>query len=445
MINNRIAIVGSGITGLTTAYRAQKKGRTVHLFDRKTEFGGVITTETSGEWRYEMGPNTLLLKDPEIEELINELNLTSRVETANSEAKKRFIVKNGELNQLPQSLAEFLKTPLFSGKAKMRLLKEPWISKIGHDATVAQFFEGRFGKEILDYAVNPFIAGIHAGRPDQLSIKYAFPSLFDMEQEYGSIVKGGIRKMFNRNGSKKTKRRLISFQTGLHELPEKLSSKISNTFYDHELNRTEKRTDGWYLHTSKGEYGPYRDVIITIPLHKWDTKKLPLSLEQLKNIKEVAYPPLSMLILGYKKGDLAHPLDGFGFLVPEVEDRSILGALFTSTLFQNRAPDGHHMLTVFAGGSRQPQIARMESEQLLTLVENDLKDLIGLSGSPVFKDHVFWPNSIPQYETGYGEIYSIFEDLEKDNPGLHLAGNFRDGISVPDCIKNGLSLGKSLA
>lgn len=440
----KIAIVGGGITGLSAAWNAEKYGSHVDLFDRKKSAGGVISTQNKGEWRYELGPNTLFLKDPEIEEAIEKLGLTSRIETANSEASKRFIVKNGDLVQLPQSLAGFLKTPLFSGKSKMRLLKEPWISKTGHDATVAQFFEARFGKEILDYAVNPFIAGIHAGRPDQLSIKHAFPSLFDMEQEYGSVVKGGIRKMLNRNGSKKTKRRLISFQAGLHELPKKLSSNISNTFFDHDVNRTENRSDGWYLHTSKGEYGPYSDVVFTIPLHKWDDKKLPLSSEQLYRIKQVLYPPLSMMILGYKKDDIAHPLDGFGFLVPEVENRSILGALFTSTLFQNRAPEGHHLLTVFVGGGRQPNIAKMESGELLELVRDDLKDLIGVKSDPVFKDHVLWPKSIPQYNTGYGEILKIFDDIESQNSGLHVAGNFRGGISVPDCIKNGLALGKRL-
>jgi oxygen-dependent protoporphyrinogen oxidase len=152
-----------------------------------------------------------------------------------------------------------------------------------------------------------------------------------------------------------------------------------------------------------------------------------------------------MMILGYKEKDIEHPLDGFGFLVPEIEKRSILGALFTSTLFKNRAPDGHHLLTVFAGGARQPDIAKKKSDELLKLVECDLKDLIGLKGEPVFKDHIYWPKSIPQYEIGYGEIYSVFDEIETENPGLHLAGNFRDGISVPDCIKNGLKLGRKLA
>jgi oxygen-dependent protoporphyrinogen oxidase len=445
MINKKIAIVGAGITGLAAAWQAEKNGADVDLFDRKKDAGGVINTENKGEWRYELGPNTLLLKDPEIEALIDDLDLTLRVETANSEASKRFIVKNGELNNLPQSLSGFLKTPIFSGRAKARLLKEPFVQRTAPNSTVAYFFEARFGKEILDYAVNPFIAGIHAGRPENLSLKHAFPAIYDLEKEFGSVIAGGVRKMFNRNGSKKTKRRLISFKTGLHELPEKLSSNITNTFYGHDLKRTEKRNDDWYLFTNKGKYGPYSNIVLTIPLHKWDTTKLPVSSTQLKRIQNVSYPPLSMMLLGYKKEDVTHPLDGFGFLVPEVENRSVLGALFTSSLFKNRAPEGHHLLTVFTGGGRQPEIAEKESQNLLNLVQGDLKELVGLKGAPVFKDHVFWPNSIPQYNIGYDEVYAIFDDIESSNTGLHVAGNFRGGISVPDCIKNGLRLGKTLA
>lgn len=444
MINNRIAIVGSGITGLTAAYRAEKKGKTVHLFDRKSEPGGVIKTETSGDWRYELGPNTLLVKDPEIDNLLDELNLTSSVEVANQEASKRFIVKDGELVELPKSLSGFLKTPLFSGAAKARLFKEPFVGKTSPEVSVSEFFEKRFGKEILNYAVNPFIAGIHAGTPEKLSLKHAFPALHQLEQQSGSVILGGIKKMTSGKNGKKTKRRLLSFKTGLHELPKALFSGLNNTYTNHELERVEKKSDGWYLHMNSGTYGPYKDVVCTIPLHKWNSEMLPLNSGHLKKVKDVTYPPLSMLILGYKKEEIEHPLDGFGFLVPEKEKRSILGALFTSTLFKNRAPDGHHLLTVFVGGGRQPELADKESSELLSIVQKDLADLIGLKGEPVFKDHIYWTNSIPQYETGYDEIYSIFDVIEKENSGLHFAGNFKGGISVPDCIKNGLSLGEWL-
>ena len=445
MAEKKIAVIGAGISGLTVAWQAEKLGTDVDLFDKKERPGGVIKTESTEEWRYEYGPNTLLLKDPEIEDLIESLDLADRMETANEQASKRFIVKNGTLEPLPTSFKDFMRTPLFSGRSKARLLREPFVRKSESEVSIADFFEKRFGKEVLDYAVNPFIAGIHAGSPENLSLKHAFPALHDLEQTSGSVILGGLRKVFQRNGQKKTKRRLISFETGLHELPDKLRSELKNVHFGQEFQNAEKREDGWFISASGGEFGPYSDVVVTIPLHKWDEKTLPISSTALNKIQDVTYPPLSMMILGYKEKDIEHPLDGFGFLVPEIEKRSILGALFTSTLFKNRAPDGHHLLTVFAGGARQPDIAQKESDELLKLVESDLKDLIGLKGEPVVKDHIYWPKSIPQYEIGYGEIYSVFDEIETENPGLHFAGNFRDGISVPDCIKNGLKLGRKLA
>lgn len=445
MAAKKIAIIGAGITGISVAWQAKELGVEVDLFESKERGGGAIETESNGDWRYELGPNTLLLKDPEIEELIEAVGLSSRLETANSDASKRFIVRDGDLQALPQSLKDFLKTPLFSAKAKARLMGEPFVVKSNSEVSIADFFEKRFGKEILDYAVNPFIAGIHAGKPENLSVKHAFPALHDLEQSSGSVILGGLRNVFKRKDTNKIKRRLISFESGLNDLPKKLMSELSGIHFGHTLERSEKCEDGWHINTNNGDYGPYSDLVVTIPLHKWDEEKLPLSKSAAIKLQNVTYPPLSMMILGYKKEDVKHPLDGFGFLVPEVENRSILGALFTSTLFKNRAPQGHHLLTVFIGGARQPEIARMESSELLNVVEDELKDLIGLGGSPVFKDHIYWPKSIPQYETGYSEIYSVFDDLEADNPGLHLAGNFRDGISVPDCIKNGLKLGRTLA
>ncbi len=445
MINNKIAIVGSGITGLTAAISLKKRGKEIHLFDRKPDPGGAMKTEVKGDWRYELGPNTLLLKDPEVEDLIDELNLSDRVVVANQQAAKRFIVKNGKLTELPASLSGFLKTPLFSAGAKLRLLGEPLPGRSDKNATVAEFFERRFGKEILDYAVNPFVAGIHAGRPEDLSLRHCFPSLFEMEQSSGSIVMGAIKKMVGNRNGRKTKRRLISFQKGLSELPSAMVSRLDHTYMNHDVNRIFKKDSGWYLSTKSGEFGPYRDIICTIPLHKWNKELLPVSDEKLERIENVNYPPLSMLILGYKKEQISHALDGFGFLVPEKENRNILGALITSTLFNGRAPAGHHLLTVFIGGGRQPKLAGLNSDKLLAIAEKDLADLIGLSGEAVYKDHIYWPNSIPQYHRGYSSVVSVFEEIEERHPGLHLAGNFKGGISVPDCIKNGIALAEKLA
>lgn len=445
MNKNDIAVIGAGISGLSVAHQLNKNGIAVHLFDKNDKVGGVIKTDTENGWRYEYGPNTLLLKDPEVEDLINEIGLSGQIEIANSEASKRFIVKEAELVSLPQSLTEFLKTSLFSATAKLRLLGEPFIGKSDPDATLAEFVENRFGREVLDFAVNPFVAGIYAGRPDNLSARHSFPALQSLEQVYGSIITGAVRKKFSGNGSKRIiKRRLISFTNGLQQLPEKMASHIENIYLNHEVKKLQKTKEGWIVKTHSDNFGPYRDVVFTLPLHKCSKSMLPLKPGQFQTLSDVRYPPMSSFVLGFKKESIVHPLDGFGFLVPEKENRSILGALFNSTLFTRRAPSGHHLLTVFIGGARQPELASLESDELLTLALHDLKELIGCSDKPVFKKHIYWPNSIPQYEPGYESVLATFDQVENLNPGLHFTGNYRQGISVPDCIKNGMKLGDKL-
>ncbi|REL37609.1 protoporphyrinogen oxidase [Rhodohalobacter sp. SW132] len=444
MANNKIAVLGAGITGLVAAYKLNIIGKTVELFDRKPVAGGAIRTQKEEGWQFEYGPNTLLLKDAEVEEFLMELGLTDEISVANPEASRRFIVRNGKMHPLPTSLKSFIKTPIFSGKAKFRLLGEPFPSRGPDDESLADFVERRFGTEILNYAVNPFVAGIHAGDPSVLSLKHSFPLLHELEQSSGSVLMGAVRRMMNRNKTASVKRRLISFKNGMQQLPDTLFSRLDTTFMNCEIKSIRKTDQGWNLHTQNGDFGPYSDIISTIPLHKWSDELFPFTKLEIETARNVYHPPISVLLLGYKKEQIRHPLNGFGFLVPEIENRSVLGALFTSTLFENRAPEGCHLLTVFIGGVRQPKLANLSSEKLVKLAETDLKDLIGLSGEAVFKDHIYWPKAIPQYQVGYGEVLQMFDELEEKHEGLHLAGNYRGGISVPDCIKNGLQLAESL-
>jgi len=444
MSDRSVAVIGAGITGLTISLCLKQLGYSADLFERRNAPGGVIKTEQSGNWKYEYGPNTLLLKDPEVEDFLHELGLEKKIREANTDARKRFVVKEGKLHQLPTSFKEFVKTPLFSAEAKLRVMGEILPRRSVPDTTIAQFFQHRFGREILDYAVNPFIAGIHAGKPEELSIKHSFPLLYDLEQESGSLTLGALKKAIKNRKNRKITRRLVSFENGLQELPDAIFSKLEDTYLNHEVEAIKKTDNGWKLETDRKTYESYQNVVITVPVHKWNSKMLPLNHQDQEIFISIQHPPLSVIILGYKKNQIEHPLDGFGFLVPEKENRSVLGALFTSTLFEDRAPEGHHLLTVFMGGGRQPELAKLDSDVLLTKAEKDLSELIGLKGTAVFKEHVFWPNSIPQYHKNYDRVIEAFKSIEKSHPGLHFAGNFRGGISVPDCIKNGIKMADKL-
>lgn len=445
--NNKIAIIGAGITGLSIAYQLQRKGVKIDIIDRRSEPGGAIRSFSNGEWQYEYGPNTLLLKDKTVEKFLADLELEDQIIEANPDARKRFIFKNGILEPVESSPVKFITTPLISAKAKLRLFCEPFIGRSNDDQqSVADFFEKRFGRELLDYAINPFVAGIYAGRPELLSAKYAFPALKELEEEGGSVIVGALSRAFqNRKSKYKVSRRLISFKNGLAQLPDHILNKLNNEIINEEIKIVRREITGWHIESENGKRGPYKKVIITVPLYRWTRDLVPVTESQLQRIKEVDYPPLSVVQLGFKKESIEHPLDGFGFLIPEVENRKILGGLFTSTLFEGRAPEGHHLLTIFVGGGRQPKFAKLQGKEMLDLVLKELRDLLVINDEPVFKDHIYWPDSIPQYGLKHAELLDIFDEVEEKNPGLYLAGNFRGGISVPDCIKNGIELGGKLA
>lgn len=445
MNNKKIAVVGSGITGLSTAYSLKKNGFDVDVFEKNSEPGGAIKSVQNGEWITEYGPNTLLVRDKILVDLFTEIGLDDDMIVANSEASKRFIVKNGELVSTPQSMMEAVRSPLLSFKSKLRLLKEPFLSaNPNRDQSIAEFIERRFGKEILDYAANPFIAGIFANRPENLSLKHVFPKMAQLEKKYGSVIWGAIAGSGKNRGHEKMKRMLISFKKGLQSLPIKLASTLDSVHYDHKVTAIEKRGESWFITSNNMSHGPFKHVIINVPLYQIGEILNSLTNQSYTFEKEVDYPKLSVLHLGYNKKDIQHNLDGFGFLVPEVENRSILGALFSSTLFEGRSPKDSHLLTVFVGGGREPKLAEMDTNKLVEIVEMELKELIGLQGGYQFMDHVYWPKSIPAYHLNYDEILHQFDRFEDQFKGLTLAGNFREGISVPDCIKNGLKLADSL-
>ncbi len=444
--NNRVAIIGAGITGLTAAWELQKLDVDVEIFERKGEVGGAIKTVQNGEWQVEYGPNTLLLKDRVVAGFLSEVGLSGDRVAANSRASKRFIVKQGKLEPLPSSVKSAVTTTLFSAAGKLRILAEPFIPRSDDpDQTVAQFVKRRLGSELLNYGINPFVAGIYANRPEDLSLRHAFPMMHSMEQEYGSLIIGSVRGARKRREQGRIDRELISFKQGMQQLPQAIAGRLRSVNLNHEVTSIRKEGDKWQLETNMGHFGGYDRVILNAPLYKIGDSLIPGTTQEQKVLDEVNYPPLSVMLLGFKKEDVAHPLDGFGFLVPEVENRNLLGALFSSTLFEGRAPEGSHLMTVFIGGGRQPELAGLKSEKLLQLVLDELRELIGLNGEPQFRDHIYWPRSIPGYHVGYDRVLQAMESIEKKNQGLILAGNFRNGISVPDCIKNGLELGRSIA
>ncbi len=437
-----IAILGAGITGLTAAYRLAQRGHRIRLFESTDRVGGAIRTEIVDDWLVEAGPNTLLAGEPALAALFDELGLSPERVAANPAARHRYVVRGGRARALPASPPAFLTSTFFSVGAKLRvaaeLLKRPRVRLA--DLPLEEFFRDHLGQEVVDYALNPFVTGIYAGNPKKLSARYAFPKLWACEQAHGSLLRGQMaaaKAPRERRGAG-----IMSFRRGLQALPDALASRLPPGTLALRA-RIEALVPGspWSLVWNDGvatHTENFDAVIAALPAPALAQLRFgTLGERPLASLDTIEHPPVSSIFLGYRREQVAHPLDGFGVLVPEVERRSILGVLFSSSLFVGRAPAGHVALTVIVGGTRQPEIARQSTEKLLTTIAPDLQQLLGVTGPPVFQRHAFWPRAIPQYNLGYETHLETMTNAERTHRGLFIGGQARDGIALPACIAAG--------
>lgn len=438
----KAGIIGGGITGLTAAYRLKQRGAEVTVFDAAERVGGPIHSLRRNGYLAEFGPNTILETSPAVTALVSDLGLDARKIYADPSAKNRYVVRDGKLLPLPATPKSFISSKLFSLSAKFRLLREPFIPKAAHDESLADFVRRRLGQEFLDYAVNPFVAGVYAGDPEKLSTEHAFQKLFTLEQKYGSLFRGqlkGAKERSKRPEVSKQKARMFSFDDGLGVLIEALEDALSDAIHLRmPVMEIRKVSNGWQI----GEE-TFDSIILTAPAYKLADLRLPSGID-LTRLKEIIYPPVTSLVLGFRRSDVAHDLDGFGMLIPEVERCNILGTVFSSSLFRQRAPEGHVTLTTYIGGMRQPEFALLDDDKLVDVVLADLRKLLGVRGEPTFVHRTTYEKAIPQYTLGYGTYKQIMSDLEAKNPGLYFAGNFRNGISVGDSIGAASSLAEKL-
>ncbi|MFC2094153.1 protoporphyrinogen oxidase [Bacteroidota bacterium] len=444
--SKKVIVLGAGISGLTTAYLLHKDGYDVTVLEKIDKVGGSIETVIENGLLFDRGPNSALETTPLIAQLVEELNLTDQFVYANKKGNKRYILRNNQLHALPISPPAFIKSKLFSAKAKLRLMKEPFVgrSQDGYYQSIAEFVTRRLGQEFLDYAINPFVAGVYAGNPEDLSVKSAFPKLYALEEEYGGLIVGAIRSIRKRKKRKeqsKQSAKMISFKDGMKVLPEAIAEHLwGRVKLNAEVISIKKNDDGNYEVTySDGEKSLtlLSDIILsTIPAYTAAELFGHFDDGLKKHLSDVDYPPVLVLYLAYNKDDIGQPLDGFGFLVPSKEDKSFLGAIWSSVIFPNRAEDDSASFTLFIGGSRYPGFIYDNEEELLNTVRREFEELMKIKGEPIHLAKRFWEKAIPQYTIGYVESENYFDHFEKDNRGIFLSGNYRGGISVGDCIKN---------
>ena len=438
-------VVGGGISGLACAAHLKRHGQTVRLFERYDYLGGVIRTLRESGYLLETGPNSLMLRqDDPLCDTLSFLGLDKLAVMAGNTGKKRFILHRGSPVALPMTLSEGLFTPLLSWKGKIRLAKELWIPQPEvppADESVEEFMLRRFGREVLETFIDPFVKGIYASSPDRLSLDATFPKLALLEARHGSVLKGAIAMGLKARASPHPLTgKIFSFEEGMGALPAALASYLSlDAGTNSEVSGCAAIDGGFRVSVIFDEdtyYLQARQLVLAGSAARSAEILGDIAPDAVPPLTEVSYAPIAAVYMGFRRQDIAHPLDGFGLLVPGSEKRKVLGILFSSSLFPERAPAGHVLLTVFAGGMSHPKLAHAFDEDLLEIVQKEVRSILGTSGPPDFLRIQRWEEAIPQYTRGH---LDRVERMRNSLPeGLHLAGSYLDGVSVSQSFSSGI-------
>ncbi|OGP78320.1 MAG: protoporphyrinogen oxidase [Deltaproteobacteria bacterium RBG_16_64_85] len=449
----RIVIVGAGISGLCTAHYLVKTLSTagreaeIVLFEAEKVPGGKMRTIREDGFNLEWGPNGFLTNKPYSLELVKELGIEDRLARSSDLARKRFIYSDGRLHRLPETPQAFLASNLLSLRGRLRILWEPFAPgpPPGVDESLGDFARRRLGAEALEKLLDPMVTGIFAGDPDKMSLRSCFPLIHDLERKHGGLVKGMISLQWERRraGEKREMSAgpggvLMSFDAGVQALTDVLAKLLSEGLHTGVSVESVRHRDGKFL-LSLVENGGRGEIdtdvlVLATPAYSAAAVLVRLDPRISEALAAIPYSPISVVALGYDQATLGHPLDGFGFLIPRLEKRKILGALWDSSVFPNRAPAGKALIRAMVGGVRNPELAALPAEKLIDLTRKELTATMGIAVAPVLARAFFHDKGIPQYLVGHGKVLERIKTRLAAYPGLYLNSNAYRGIALNDCV-----------
>ncbi len=442
----RVAVMGAGVAGLTTALQLLDDTRDMTLevviHEAESCTGGHLRTINDDGWQLEVGPNGFLDNEPATLTLIDRIGLRGDLVRSTDAARRRFLMKNGRLHELPASPGAFLRTGLLGWQHKFRVAGEVFVparkfSETEQDETIYEFGVRRLGREFAEIFLDPMVKGIFGGDARQLSLAAAFPRMVELERDHGGLFKAMATLSRQR---KKTAEAgpggvLHSFTGGMADLITGLTTTLQKdervTFKTNDPVQSLKWSDtGWSVNNSGATYDA---VIGAAPAHA--TAMVMPDPKLAAEIDGIGYEPMAVITLGFRRERVRHDLDGFGHLIPTRENRRLLGALWTSSIFPGRAPDGSVLLRCMAGGPGDPDILSLSDDELTATALSDLRSLLGLEGDPDRSWVIRHPAAIAQYRPGHLARLERIETRLKTLPGLFLTGSSYHGISVNHCIK----------
>jgi oxygen-dependent protoporphyrinogen oxidase len=441
----KAAVIGGGISGLATAYQIKEMskaaGLDVHVtvFEKENRTGGTISTVKENGYLLETGPNGFLDSKKSTLELITHLGAGAALEKSNRSSARRYIYNGKKLMMLPDKPQKFLTSPIMTLSGKLRVMLEPFIAakKSDDDESVASFVLRRIGRQALDNLVGPMVSGIYAGDPERLSLKSAFPRMYGLEREYGSLIKAMMK--LRRGGAPPGT--LTSFKSGMGSLIDALTGALGESVKtDAGINLVEKSGRGWKINYGS-TYEEFDAVVTAVPAYVLG-RILPEAAEE---CAEIYYPPLTVVHLGYKNSVIAGKTDGFGFLTTKASGTKVLGAIFSTNIFINRAPEGNSLVTVMTGGANFPENAMMEHDKLLSTVCEGIEKITGIKGAPDFWKIFPHEKAIPNYQVGHPDTVKKLENKMEKMGGIFPAGNAFYGVGINDATMKSMETAARVA
>ncbi|NOQ52820.1 MAG: protoporphyrinogen oxidase [Desulfuromonadaceae bacterium] len=449
----RVVIVGAGISGLTTAYAVEQLAEKAELevevlvLEKLDRTGGKICSLQEDGFLCEWGPNGFLDNKPMTLELCESLGISGEVLHSDDNARKRFIYSDQMLHRLPENGLSFLKSQLISWPGKFRLAGELLVRKRidSSDETLAEFGRRRLGAEALNKLIAPMVSGIFAGDPETMSLKSCFPKIYQLEQEHGGLIKAMIKLAKKKKAEKKAGKVvasaagpggvLTSFQRGIQQLTDGIESALKGQVKTgSRVTRVVQTQGGYLLHLENGQQLEADILVSAVPAYAVAGMLEELSGKTSELLREIPYATMNVVCFGYQREKLTHSLDGFGYLIPKAEGCNILGTLWDSSIFPNRAPQGQVLLRSMMGGATNPGAIELTEEEVKDRTMTDLKQIMGIDAEPDFVRIFRHRHAIPQYTRGHSERLLAIEDSLADQPELLLTGNAFFGIGLNDCV-----------
>ena len=432
----QVIVIGGGISGLACAYRLKQLGVPVILLEASARVGGLVGTVRKDEFLFESGPQSFQGTKPVID-LIREVGLETELQRADPRAP-RFVFR-GRLHKIPMTPHALMTSSLLGIKSRAKIASEPFkrTKPPTKEESVADFVRRKFGHEILEYLVAPFVSGVYAGDPEKLSLKAAFPTLEEWEREYGSVLRGAMKSR-----SDKEKRSgpppLCSFRDGVGSLAEAIAAKLGDSVRLGAKAASVARSANYQVcfeQNGRNEMVEAAAVVVATPAYTAAHIAAPISSPLVHTLSGVAYAPVAVVASGYYDRQITERLDGFGFLVPRSEKVRTLGTVWNSSLFPGRAPAGSVTITSFIGGATDPKIMDRSEDEIAAIVQDENARILHISGSPVASAVWKYPKALPQYNLGHRHVVEAIRNGERSNPGLFFCGNYLEGPSLGKCVE----------